>query len=419
MPDDTNITTENTTSADNTTAIHWEFPTPEGFSLAGQIDLPPSRRDPCGEVGVATQTPNTPNTHTTHRHGVVLLCHGLLNHRQSHVCSALAAKLLRMGGGWSSSSPGGGGMSYMPSSTKSLCCCRFDFRGNGRSGGVTDYSNYAEEARDIQYVLDYWYQRAEAESSSVVSSSSSLSSTSKQTSSTTPTPPSSTPSLAELYGPVVAVVGHSKAATSVLMWAAQHGEQWWQRRRRWEREQEPAPLTPQPQPLALVCLSGRFDMRATPSTRFTADQLRQLDVEGKFLWKWIPTLGGGDDDDDGDQPPPPPHGRQPQPRPPVPEKRPYYITREALDRRSQLDVGRYARQVQERLLTTGKATMLTVHGTDDAVVPVHDARQFAQIGKDHHGGRVVIVDGMDHFYRDQRMIDTICSLIVQALDKAK
>jgi len=274
--------------------MEFQVPTSNGFSLAARID-------PC----------------ISDTKGILILCHGLLNTQDSHVCRSLAGQLNSV-----------------------VHVCRFDFRGNGNSGGETSYGNYADEMEDVQSVVSYVNKEFRSR-----------------------------------FGPVLGVVGHSKAASVVLMHAETYAAGWVElyRSQKW---------LPVDFRWIAVALSGRFDMKVTPSSRFTMEQMHQLTTQGSFVWRQYALRGNQVD---------------------------YIIRQEDLDRRSALDMKPTAAHVG-KLLDRGMVKVLVVHGDADQVIPVADAHAYIQeLGPNNCKLRVL--QGVDHFYRRDKDIAEIAQEI--------
>jgi hypothetical protein len=116
---------------------------------------------------------------------------------------------------------------------------RFDFRGNGQSGGETGYGNYEEEAEDLQAVVQYLDTR-----------------------------------FRESHGPVIGVLGHSKGASVVLIFSRRFGRQWTDR---YQSLYSPT------FGFNIICLSGRCNMDQVPADRFSKEQLDALEQKGQVL----------------------------------------------------------------------------------------------------------------------------------------
>jgi pimeloyl-ACP methyl ester carboxylesterase len=240
------------------------------------------------------------------RPGILVLCHGLLNNADSHVVRSLAAAL-------------------------PLHTCRFDFRGNGQSYGETSYGNYEDEARDLDAVVRHLRQH-----------------------------------YAHL-GPVLGAFGHSKAASVVLIHAAQYdtGSEWF-----------------------VGCLSGRFSMREAPKDRFSASQLADLERTGKFVWRQYAVNNNE-------------------------ERRDYVVTKEALDRRSALDMAAVCRQVATK---RDSVRVLLIHGDADEVIPPQDLASYCDV---FNAGNMAIdahlAPGLSHFYNRADDIQLAARLAINIL----
>ena len=132
---------------------------------------------------------------------VVILCHGLNCDRNSSFLPALSQHL----------------------SSNGFSCLRFDFSGSGDSEGEWSYSNYAGEADDLEAAVIF---------------------------------------LKKIGMNPIAVVGHSKAATVVLIHAATYHTV-----------------------KKYVHISGRFNMGISPAGRFSPDNLASLEQNGFFDWQ--------------------------------------------------------------------------------------------------------------------------------------
>eukprot|EP00953_Heterococcus_sp_UTEX-ZZ885_P040043 20496-Heterococcus_DN1.PRE.3 len=128
---------------------------------------------------------------------IAILCHGLLSTKDRSVPKVLAEAL-------------------------ATNTCRFDFAGNGESGGAWSLSAYDREVEDLRSVVQYL--RAE-------------------------------------HWQVTAVIGHSKGAAAVMQYAAKYDD---------------VPL--------VISVAGRFDTSQTPRSRYTEQQWQQLADHGSFQW---------------------------------------------------------------------------------------------------------------------------------------
>eukprot|EP00238_Polyblepharides_amylifera_P004161 CAMPEP_0196594916 /NCGR_PEP_ID=MMETSP1081-20130531/79650_1 /TAXON_ID=36882 /ORGANISM="Pyramimonas amylifera, Strain CCMP720" /LENGTH=233 /DNA_ID=CAMNT_0041919317 /DNA_START=272 /DNA_END=970 /DNA_ORIENTATION=- len=129
--------------------------------------------------------------------GLCVLCHGFRNTKESGIILAIA-RGLHSGG---------------------LSTFRFDFSGNGESGGEFEFGNYGKETEDLRAVVEH---------------------------------------LREFEGRKVgAVIGHSKAGNAVLLYGAKYGD---------------VPV--------VVNVSGRFNMRRGIEERFGVKGMATLESEG-------------------------------------------------------------------------------------------------------------------------------------------
>jgi alpha/beta superfamily hydrolase len=128
---------------------------------------------------------------------IAILCHGLLSSKDRSVPKILAEAL-------------------------ATNTCRFDFAGNGESGGAWSLSAYDREVEDLRSVVQHL--RAE-------------------------------------HWHVTAVIGHSKGAAAVMQYAAKYDD---------------VPL--------VISVAGRFDTSQTPRSRYTEQQWQQLADHGSFQW---------------------------------------------------------------------------------------------------------------------------------------
>ncbi|RUP44655.1 Alpha/Beta hydrolase protein [Jimgerdemannia flammicorona] len=184
----------------------------------------------------------------------------------------------------------------------------FDFQGNGSSTGTTNYGNYEDEVHALHHVVLH---------------------------------------TRSLGYRVVGIAGHSKGAADVLLYASQYGD---------------VPL--------VVNIAARYDHTQAPIDRFTADQRRELEEKGSFVW-----LTYGWD-----------------------VVREYVVRKEDLERRTTMDMSGVAR------IDRTRTRVLTVHGSADEIVPVKDAYAFE--GMLNEGGpdgkvkchELVIVEGAGHSF---------------------
>ena len=131
----------------------------------------------------------------------VILCHGLNCTRDSSFLPALSEFL----------------------AVERYNSLRFDFAGSGESEGEWSYSNYWGEAEDVKSACDFLEQSGLC---------------------------------------VSAVLGHSKAATEVLMFASKYQIV-----------------------KKVIYVSGRYSMGVSPSGRFSNEDLSDLELNGFFVWQ--------------------------------------------------------------------------------------------------------------------------------------
>ncbi|CAM9472319.1 unnamed protein product [Choristocarpus tenellus] len=131
---------------------------------------------------------------------------------------------------------------------------------------------------------------------------------------------------------ITCILGHSKGAAAVL----HYGERY-----------DDVPL--------IVNVAGRFNMEGMPRSRFTEEQWGLLETEGSFKWN----VKGQD----------------------------LTIRSQDLEERAALDMRKTSGAIK-------KSEVLTIHGTEDEIIPVADASDFAQaVGCSHE---LVVVPGATH-----------------------
>mmetsp|Transcript_28693 Transcript_28693/g.37617 ORF Transcript_28693/g.37617 Transcript_28693/m.37617 type:complete len:316 (+) Transcript_28693:35-982(+) len=130
---------------------------------------------------------------------ILVMCHGLLSSKAGTTIHGISQRL------------------------PNINVCRFDFGGNGESGGDFIYAGYQREISDLRAVIEY---------------------------------------LRSNQWDVKAILGHSKGATCVTQYAAKYDD---------------VDL--------IVNLSGRYHMMTQAKGRFTDEQMRQLEEEGSFMWE--------------------------------------------------------------------------------------------------------------------------------------
>jgi len=138
----------------------------------------------------------------------------------------------------------------------------------------------------------------------------------------------------------------------------------------------------------VVNISARFDMSKTPTSRFSAESMKQLEHDGKFLWKkWtlssslLVPLDGQDSVQD------------------LPLE--YFVTQQALEERGHV-------KTEFKLNPQYPLRVYTIHGEADEIIPFSDAQlldsYFKQQVKDNQldplkfSHQVIPVEDCDHFY---------------------
>ena len=152
------------------------------------------------------------------RRPVIIVCHGFLSWRNQMLISHIAAGVAQ----------------------KQNChALRFDFRGNGHSGGVWRSAGFDGELCDLRRVVDFVRNELECE--------------------------------------VLCIAGHSKGSSAVLRFALEQ-----EQTGRQEVSSEDKRIVP-----CFVNLSGRFVIPGEfdVKTRFSKEQCDELDREGKFTTK--------------------------------------------------------------------------------------------------------------------------------------
>ncbi|KAL5056657.1 hypothetical protein RYX36_037339 [Vicia faba] len=209
---------------------------------------------------------------------IVILCHGFRSSKESNTIVNLAAALEKAG----------------------ISSFRFDFSGNGESDGLFQYGYYRREADDLHSVTQHFRG---------------------------------------LNRLVTAIVGHSKGAGVVLLYASKYNDV-----------------------KAVVNISGRYDLKAGIEERLGKDYMERIKEDG-FIDVKRPGSSG------------------------------YRVTLESLLDR--LDTNMH----EACLHIDTECRVLTVHGSSDTVISVEDAYQFAQILPNH---TLHIVVGADHSYTNHQ-----------------
>ncbi|KAI5415189.1 hypothetical protein KIW84_040586 [Lathyrus oleraceus] len=218
---------------------------------------------------------------------IVILCHGLRASKEDIIMTQLAAALENAG----------------------ISSFRFDFTGNGESEGSFEFGIYWREVDDIHSVVQHFH---------------------------------------EANRRVLAIIGHSKGASAVLLYASKYHDV-----------------------KTVANLSGRYDLKTGLENLLGKNFLERIRKEGFIELK---TKSGSVD---------------------------YRITEESLKDRLNINM-------QETCLHIGKeCRFLTIHGDADTIIPVGDAFEFAKILPNH---KLHIVEGADHVYTDH--LAELASIVV-------
>ncbi|CAK0786160.1 hypothetical protein CVIRNUC_009373 [Coccomyxa viridis] len=232
---------------------------------------------------------------------VAILCHGLGDHKDGFVLPQMAAALAEKG-------------------HSSL---RFDFPGNGESDGTFRYANMKEEKEDIRAAV--LYLRAQGRS-------------------------------------VTGLVGHSKAGTGVILYAADYDDI-----------------------ARVVNVAGRYDNMRGITERFGDDIFDYLDKHGQMEVSWpssVPGSGG---------------------------KKTWILTQEDIKNRRELFMEPYAKAIRN-------SHVLTIHGKADETIPFEDALSYhKQLAK----SELVLVDGAGHNFNKSTHADVLIQHTVEFLTSGK
>ncbi|XP_022960934.1 uncharacterized protein LOC111461588 isoform X1 [Cucurbita moschata] len=205
---------------------------------------------------------------------IVILCHGYMSSKDDEVVLNLAAAFDREG----------------------ISSFRFDFSGNGESDGSFQLGNYVGEADELHAIVQYFNEANRS---------------------------------------VCAIIGHSKGADVVLVYASKYKDV-----------------------DIVVNVSGRFDLTTGIEKSLGENYEQGMDKEGFVDVK----------DSTG---------------------KCYRVTAESLVERLNTNMSQLCLQIDK------ECRVLTVHGTEDAVIPVNDAREFDKIISNH---KLHILEGADHNY---------------------
>lgn len=150
---------------------------------------------------------------------------------------------------------------------------------------------------------------------------------------------------------VIGILGHSKAGTEVIQYGARHDSR----------------------DLSIVNVCGRFNLKEGIKERFSAEALATLREKGSM--------------------------EVPHPK----TGKPFVVTQQEMDARTQIDMGEVASAVQ---LTH----VLTIHGTADDTIPIADASEFGDRIRKH---TLQAVEGADHRFSEEQHATEITELVAR------
>jgi len=151
---------------------------------------------------------------------------------------------------------------------------------------------------------------------------------------------------------VRAIMGHSKGGNTVLLYASKYDD------------------------VPLVCnVCGRFDVQSGVEERFGPEGLERMKREGRI-------------------------------EQPLGDTKTYTVTYESLQKRLNTDMKAAVKGINN-------TRIVTIHGTEDEIIPVEDAHEYNKVIKNH---TMIIVNGADHrFHAEehcreliQHLLDHIC-----------
>ncbi|KAJ2021933.1 hypothetical protein GGI06_002041 [Coemansia sp. S85] len=247
-------------------------------------------------------------------YGVFVICHGLLDTKYAPLFCALQR--------------------FLP-----FASVAFDFRGNGLSTGQTSYGNYYEEAEDIKDVIEFINSGA-------------LSSHGRFR--------------------VAGIVGHSKGASSVLLFACKY---------------------PRLCPSLLITISARYLMSRELPNRWKPHHLEALETHGRFLWR----MYGG-------------HTLLTAGVVPDVPVREYWIAAEHLEQRDATDMS------VVKTLPFERCFVLNVMGGGDTVVPAADIWDYDRVMRlgAHDENRVEtrVVPEASHFWNSEKELGDLEAVVL-------
>ncbi|KAJ2161458.1 hypothetical protein GGF46_001479 [Coemansia sp. RSA 552] len=284
---------------------------------------------PLGNLHARALVPPAPRR-TDGRVSVFVLCHGLLDNIQAPVFPFVQDVLAQL----------------------DISSVAFDFHGNGQSTGTTTYGNYYDEAEDIRTVVESLNGRG-------------------------------IPSLASPCA-VVGALGHSKGASSLLLFANKYKH-----------------LCPQ----LLVTLSARYWLAREITMRWTDQNQQDLAHNGRFLWRRYgkkPSKSNGNKIEDSAQ----------REEGPVKE---YWVSLDDMKDRSATDMS----VIQG--LPLHRCAVLNIMGSRDEVVPEDDVWEYHRLMRlaAPANNRVVtrIVPRASHFWKKHSELRPLDLLLRRWLSK--
>lgn len=255
------------------------------------------------ELSCIFRRKKSPYIDDQNRQHVVIVCHGYLANKDSAFLPQLSREISELG-------------------AKQFHAVRFDFHGCGQSTGRErwDYGGYEDEAKDdLRSVVEYLRSREEK------------------------------------YF-IRALVGHSRAGTTVLLYALYFDD---------------IPL--------IVNVAGRYRLERGIEERFSPAQVQDLEKNGSCT---IRTSNDGE----------------------------FRVTKEGIERRRTLRV-RDIDQIRQ-------ARVLHIWGDEDTVMPAEEIRLFHDQLKNTKKSEMVIVPGADHCFvgNERELIDIIQPWLQQSID---
>ncbi|XP_016202219.1 uncharacterized protein LOC107643155 isoform X1 [Arachis ipaensis] len=261
---------------------------------------------------------------------IVILCHGLQASKDHAIMVNLAAALQNAGiSAFRFDFTGNGYMNSLLSflfvhlytklvkyTVLSLSLLHFDFFPYRESEGSFDFANYLGEIEDIHSVIQHFHKENRT---------------------------------------VSAIIGHSKGANEVLLYASKYHDI-----------------------KTVVNLSGRYAMNGGLEERFGKDFMEKISKEGFIELK---SKSGTVD---------------------------FRLTEESLKERLNINMHEQCQKIDK------DCRVLTVHGSADEIIPVGDAFEFAKILPNH---KLHIIEGANHVYTDNQA--ELASVVVNFIKENK